>query len=301
MSLARYLGRDSLAIFLFHGVVEDNPHPIRNYTRKHLARDFFIQCMDELKQAGTPLSMDDVMDHCVEKEAFPPNAYAITFDDGFENNYTVAAPVLSDFGIPATFYLTTGFVDGNAMSWIDRIEYCLEEGGLVSPVLPWNDRPSPIRSIGDAIAVLQEIRTQVKQSPDMDVEGLIQSLFDQCGVAPIWASDDPLDKKMSWDQVKALHDDADFIVGGHTHTHAIMSFLSPDELGSEIDMSIALLREKAGIISKHYSYPEGLAHCYSDEVVRQLKLRGIECCPTAIGGTNTIESDLFHLRRVMVD
>ena len=56
----------------------------------------------------------------------PRNAYAITFDDGFENNYSLAAPILDDFNLPATFYFSTDFIENNSMSWIDKIEYCVE-------------------------------------------------------------------------------------------------------------------------------------------------------------------------------
>jgi peptidoglycan/xylan/chitin deacetylase (PgdA/CDA1 family) len=300
MSLKHRLHDNALSIFLFHGVVKGNEHPVRNYTSKHIAEDDFVRHMKELSAAGVALSMDEVLDRCREGVSFPPKAFAITFDDGFENNISVAAPVLADFSIPATFYLTSGFVDGNAMSWIDRIEYCLEEAGDVTVQLPWNDGLSRITSAGDAIRVLDEIRREVKASPEMDVEGLVAMLFDQCGVEPIRSSDDSLDLKMTWKQVRELDADPAFTVGGHTHTHAIMSYLSPSALDREIDISLDLLRDRAGIVSRHYSYPEGQADHYSEEVILALKNRGIECCPTAIDGVNEQGSDPFHLKRIMV-
>jgi hypothetical protein len=50
----------------------------------------------------------------------------------------------------------------------------------------------------------------------------------------------------------------------------------------------------------HYSYPEGLAHCYSDEVISCLQKHGITCSPTAIEGTNDVKTDLFNLKRITV-
>ena len=66
------------------------------------------------------------MDHVKRQIPFPDNAFALTFDDGFENNYTVAAPIMKDLDLQATFYVTTGFIEHNTMSWTDRVEYCLE-------------------------------------------------------------------------------------------------------------------------------------------------------------------------------
>lgn len=304
MSVARHLREDSLAIFLFHGVVEEHVHGIRNYTRKHLHKDFFASCLAELNRSGRSLGMDDVVEHCRAGEPFPPNSFAVTFDDGFENNFSIAAPMLGDACIPTTFYVTTGFVDANAMSWIDRIEYAVEQAlvqrGSATLRLSSANAPIHIGSVPEAMGALDMLRAEVKRAPDLDVERLVASIFEQCRITPITASDDPLDRKMSWQQVAALQASPDFLVGGHTHTHAIMSFLSPADLEAEIDTSLGLLREKAGVSSRHYSYPEGLAHCYNSIVIDQLERRGVVCCPTAIEGTNTAETGLFHLRRIMV-
>ncbi|MCH8260874.1 MAG: polysaccharide deacetylase family protein, partial [Planctomycetes bacterium] len=92
-------------MYLFHGVVDQHDAPVRNYTRKHISTRTFSRVLDSLKQAGTPVSMDQIVEHHTTRESLPAKAFAITFDDGFENNYSVAAGVLQAFGIPATFYL----------------------------------------------------------------------------------------------------------------------------------------------------------------------------------------------------
>ena len=45
----------------------------------------------------------------------PPRALSITFDDGYANNATVAAPILKRLGLHATFFIATGFLDGGRM------------------------------------------------------------------------------------------------------------------------------------------------------------------------------------------
>jgi len=47
----------------------------------------------------------------------PAGLAAITFDDGLRNNCTVALPILREYGIPATVYVTVGFL-GGASPWI---------------------------------------------------------------------------------------------------------------------------------------------------------------------------------------
>lgn len=301
MNPARRLDEHRLAIFLFHGVVERSDYAVRNYTRKHLLADTFESVIRSLVRVGTPMSMDDVTAHIEAAGPFPPRSFAITFDDGFENNLSVAAPILSDLGVPATFYITSNFVENGAMSWIDRIEVCFERAQPGRVRLPWRAEPAAFATPADKIHLLDEIRARVKADSTIDRDGLISDLFDQCGVAEIHTSGDPLDGKLTWPQVRELGEHSLFTVGGHSHTHATLSFLSEADLHAEIATSINMLRERAGIESCHYSYPEGLDYCYSAGVIEELRSFGIRCCPTAIDGLNDERTGLFHLRRIMVD
>lgn len=300
-SFAAQLSEDKLAIFLFHGVVHENTYTIRNYTNKHIDQQDFAALVQLLGERGMPLSLDEVIAHHRTGTPFPPHAFAITFDDGFENNASVAAPILDDANIPATFYITTDFVASNRMSWIDRIEFAFELVDTVSLTFPWRETKVTAVSSEDMKNLLDEIRSKVKSEVTIDPDSFATDIQRQCKLPETWSNVDPIDQKMSWDQVRALNDAPLFQVGGHTHTHATMSFLSPDALADEIDTSISLLTANAGVPPAHYSYPEGLAHCYSNTVIDALKARGVVCCPTAENGVNDISTDLFHLRRIFVN
>lgn len=288
-----------LTIFLFHGVIERQQHQVRNYTRKHLPAADFQAMLEGVGRAGHAMSMDDVVRICRSGESFPKGAFAITFDDGFENNLTVARPILNRLGIPATVYVTSRFIDENGMSWIDRIEYAMEFVSAGVLTFPWSERAVSFATAAEKIAILGDIRTHVKSTPDLDVDAFVSGIFRQLDLEEIRSSRDQLDQKMTWDQVRDWCADG-FLVGGHSHTHAILSFLSTSQLEREIDISLTMMSDKAGIVTPHYSYPEGLAHCYSEGVIQMLKGRGIMCCPTAIDGINHPGADPFHLRRVMV-
>lgn len=294
------LSPDGVAIFLLHGVVAGAPRPVRNYTRKHIPRDDFAGFLKGLKAAGRALSMDEVLAHLEAGEAFPPNAFAITFDDGFRNNLTVAAPVLADLDIPATFYVTTDFVASNRMSWIDRIEWAVEAVPSVALRLPWAEAVSRASAPAEKRALLDDVRRNVKSNHALDADALATDIQAQCGLPETWSSDDELDRKLDWAEVRELASDSRFIVAGHSHTHPILAFLDDRRLAAELDTSLALLAEKAGIGNVHYAYPEGLAHCYSDRVIEALKARGIRCSPTAEDGINDAATDPFRLRRIFV-
>jgi peptidoglycan/xylan/chitin deacetylase (PgdA/CDA1 family) len=290
----------SVTLFLFHGVIESQQHRVRNYTRKHLPAEEFHAILEALGRRGKAVSMDDVAACCAAGRPFPRGAFAITFDDGFENNVSVARPILDRLGIPAMIYVTSRFVDEGGMSWIDRIEWAFERVATGNVRLPWSPKVAKFDTPSSKIAMLDEIRREVKSNSRIDSDGLVTEIFRQLDLAEVHTSDDPLDKKMTWEQVRGWVAPG-FSIGGHSHTHAILSHLPATKLAWELDTSLSLLRERAGIVTPHYSYPEGLAHCYSPQVIAALKQRGITCCPTAIDGTNRPSTDPFHLRRVMVN
>ena len=296
----QYLSPDGLAIYLFHGVVPERHSGVRNYTLKHLGSGEFTEICSALADQGEPVDLESALAMLAGEEDLPPNAFLFSFDDGFRNNLTVAAPILERFEIPAVVYCTTGFVGENGTSWVDLIEEALERTSQRELRLPWRDISLPCGSVEERIAMVEEVRSVVKSKPEADPYEIAGEIRDAAGVGP-FEPDPELDQKLSWDEVRELASSDLFTVGGHGHTHRILSYLDDGELEDEIDTSMELLGRELEQPIRHYSYPEGMGHCYSDQVINALKQRGIVSSPTAIDGINRPGADPFHLRRVMVD
>ena len=287
---------DGVSIFLFHGVIPATEPGVRNYTRKHMTVAAFTAILDRLCRAGTPVSMPAVVAATLAGAPLPSPAFAVTFDDGFENNVSIAAPLLEARGVPATFYVTTQFVDANAASWIDRIEFGVERAEPACATLPGAVAPSTLGTPQNKIAFLDDVRRIVKADRRLDPYAVADALLKELGVT--FETDPMLDQKMTWTQVRDVAHHRLFTVGGHGHTHRILEFLDDAHLEGEVTTSLRLLREYAGVRTQHYSYPEGLAHCYSDRVIGVLRRHGIVCAPTAEPGVNRIGDDLFRLKRI---
>ena len=296
------LSQEKIAIFLFHGVINKNEYAIRNYTNKHIESKLFEGYLSELLAVGgNPMTMDQIL-LCIEhKVPFRPNSFALTFDDGFENNVSIAGPILERYEVPAMIYLTTDFVENNSMSWIDRVEYAVEKTNYSTIKLKEFSSPIKIDTVSNKISFLKLIRSYVKNTQDCNALNFSSQICAKLDIEDNINSDDPLDKKLSWSQVKKIHESNGlFSFGGHSHTHPILSFLPPTELANELDMSFTLLKNRAGIGPIHYSYPEGLSHCYSKLVIDELQARGVRCCTTAIDGLNSFDTNPFELKRVFV-
>lgn len=295
----RWLAPGRLAIFLFHGVIPERRSGVRNYTEKHVDAGTFRTILMGLAELGTAIDADYAIAALADDEPLPDHAFMITFDDGFHNNVAVAAPILEELRVPACFYVTSGFVEEGTASWIDMIEFAVEHAARDSLRLPWEAAARSIRTMDQKIELLDEVRHVAKTLEDLDPYDLAAELQEQSGSGP-FEPDPALDRKLSWADVAALHATDRFVVGGHSHTHRVLSHLPRPELEREVDTSLALVEAAIGERVRHYSYPEGLSHCYSDEVIEVLKERGIVCSPTAEPGVNAVGADLFRLKRVLV-
>jgi len=295
------LGKNNFVIFLFHGVVEHSNYEVRNYTKKHLRKNEFEKFIEGLKLKGNPISMEEVLFNYQNKIKYRPFSYAITFDDGFENNYTNAAPILDNYNQKATFYISTDLIENNTITWTDKIEFCLEniQCGVIK--LPWEIDEISFTDKITKISIMKNLRNYLKSNLDINPSEIVDYFYKKFKIDPKECGNSELDKKMNWDQVKNLNNHSNFIVAGHSNRHLSLTSLSSNDLEKEIETSLKLLSEKGHVRSHHYSYPEGQEIDYSDNVIKCLKEKEIKCCPTAIPGVNNNKTNLFHLKRIMVD
>jgi len=105
---------------------------------------------------------------------------------------------------------------------------------------------------------------------------------------------------MSWANVKSIHSNKLFIIGGHSKNHNILSHLKSKELISDITFTIREINKKLKSKIKHFSYPEGVKGTYGTREINLLKKNGIKVCPSAEFGINDQMSDLFNLKRITV-
>jgi len=251
-----------------------------------------------LKRNGTPISMDDLIKNIDSGKDFNDKSFAITFDDGFYNNYSIAMPILKKMKIPATFYVTSDFIDKNLTSWIDRIEIAVNSLSygkieISKKKLEFN------KSQKSKIKFLDNLRKIIKNNRKIDPYKITNKILKDLNYKKeILHSNNILDKKMSWSQVKRMDSQKLFTIGGHSKTHRILSFLSSEDVKKEINQSLRILEKNLKRKIVHYSYPEGLKHTFSKREISLLKAKGVKCCPSAESGINYKNADLFKLKRI---
>src|SRR5262245_53981123 len=100
-------------ILTYHGFTDQPSFDgVVDHQRMRLHVGAFLRHAQHLVAHYNVVSLSTLIEHCRSGRAVPKNTIAITFDDGYRSCYTLAHPVLVEFGLPATFFLSTDFVFG---------------------------------------------------------------------------------------------------------------------------------------------------------------------------------------------
>jgi len=145
---------------------------------------------------------------------------AITFDDGFLNNASSAAPLLAEFGFTATIFLATGFIGTHRWMWTDRLESALHRTAKADFRPALLGETLSLSNVAVRRHALQRLKANLKTLHWHEAEMHVGNLERELEVDPIppWG----LYRFMAWDDVRRLRD-AGFEIGAHTVNHAILS------------------------------------------------------------------------------
>jgi peptidoglycan/xylan/chitin deacetylase (PgdA/CDA1 family) len=292
--------KNELSILLYHGVSNLIPKGIENASNKHISQNAFHKQMSYIKKHCNLLSMDDVLE-CLCIGKFPEKSVAITFDDGFKNNYSVAAPILDELQLPATFYFCSGIINTDRMFWVDEIEDCINRSKVKHIDISLGNRIQKfsLENNNSKLEALIKIKDYCKKQGSDITSVLIKELQGKTQIVPSVESSDNY-KKMNWKEVCEMDRNKLFIIGGHSMYHDILTALSDEQMREDVETSIEVMENKLGHKITHYSYPEGQKHHYSNKVISVLKSKGIKCSPSAVCGLNDVTENPFHLKRIMV-
>lgn len=236
-------------VLMYHSIVED-PRATAESIGVSQASHAFDLHMRALAQRFHPVSIDQVASFAMGEGALPPRAVAVTFDDGFRDNFDVALPILARYGIPAAFYILVGAVDSGAPPWYCRIRWAFGNTAKTVWTVPGQDQSF---SLSDP-AAKQRARSLAwdlgAAKSGSDQEAFVESIENGLEVS-LPASKAAM---MSWDEARALRR-AGHIVGAHTMTHPNLAHIRPEEVAREVAESKARLEEELKEPVEHFSYP----------------------------------------------
>lgn len=289
--LALRLRRGNPLILMYHGVTREPRRGLRNCEGKHVGVDRFVEQLRFIKTHRRVLPLAELVDGVVKGTSLR-DAVALTFDDGYENNVTQAAPVLADLGLPATFFLATGYIDAARWMWVDRLEFALDRTERKALTL----EGMPPISLEDRPRALGALKKLAKQQPEAAVSRLVVRVDEQCGT-PADAPEGDY-RFMTWAQARALKAGG-FEVGAHTVNHPILSRVELAQGEQEMVDSRDAIRRELGACSEVFCYPNGKASDYTPDIMERAARHFYAALATNRGPAQA--SERYQLRRIGVD
>ncbi len=221
----------------------------------------------------------------------PSRTACITFDDGYADNAEVALPILKKYGLSATFFVATGFLDGGRM-WNDTViesirraesgELDLNEIGLgVISLQSTDERVAAINQLLSRLKYLEPEERQDKVDAIAHISGAIL----------------PEGLMMTSTQVKALAEEG-MEIGAHTVSHPILASVSPAKARREIAEGKERLEAITGLPVCTFAYPNGKAGVdYRREHVEMVHDLSFTAAVTTERGVATRNTDRYQLPR----
>lgn len=183
---------------------------------------------------------------------------AITFDDGYADNLHAALPVLEHFKMPATIFLSTGWIGRTDGFWWDRLAEILLEPATLPGSLDmkpldyrWTARSSRRRERHALHLALWERLRNLEDDVREDILGRLARWAGRAMPAEAAA------RPMTADEVARLAASPLIEIGGHSLTHRAMSDLSPARQREEIEQSGRDCERLTGTRPRSFAYPFG--------------------------------------------
>jgi len=284
---------DRLLVLGYHNVADTPAFPLGGQE----GIDGFRAQVRFLARAARPYTVGDALDRLARGAPLGPRAVALTFDDGYADNVTLAAEVLAHHGVPATFFCVPEFLDGAARPWWERLAWaCLaarrSEVTVEGERIPLGDEAQRRAARRRISAHLLPLRHDERLRR---LEALVAELDP--------AGEDPSARLMTdWDGARRLAATG-FEIGSHSLRHARLANEPADVQAADLAAARRRLQEGTGRPVPVLAYPHGTAADFDDHSRAAAAAAGHTHAVTTISGwvdRRGARDRRFDVPRIMV-
>jgi len=294
--------RDDVRILAYHRVMEAvDPDGFRfDPELISASRDQFRDQLSIVARRYSPMRFDELV-RCLEHgRRLPKRAVLITFDDGYDDNYRIAYPLLRDAGLSAMFFVSTGHLDSGrpyAYDWLVYMLCVTTEARVVAPELDidWA-LPSDLAS---RRALAARFLDRIKTLPAVEQQALIERLQRDWSLPAEAGHRDCT--PMTWAQAREMHAGG-MEFGSHGVHHRMLAKLPPAEMRAELEESKRAIERELGAEAIAISYPVGGNDAYDAAVMGAARELGYRLACSYLAGPEALHpASRYELRRIPVE
>lgn len=263
----------------------------------------FRQHLQQLKQLFTILPLSEWVERQQSGQAIPSNACAITFDDGWADNYEYAFPIIQQEQVPVTLFAVSDMIGGTQQFWPNRVArlftHCsTEQLNELNWLAPFLQAATIKRSNGGATEALNAeqisaVIQQLKSLPDNLIASHLLEAEAELGI-----DNDTSQPLVNWQQLREMSDSGLVEIGSHTSHHfRLQQSLDPAVMASEIIDSQQRLQDELNKPVDLFCYPNGDVCPEAIKLVREHYKAAVT---TQRGINSNAGQDLHQLLRIGV-
>ena len=256
-----------------------------------------------LKRHFQPVRLDHWILAARNNAPLPERAFAITFDDGWADNFEYAYPVLTEEDVPATIFVVSDLVGTGCLFWPERLGLLLQQGLARHAAQLYSfsefawlralDMPMPSSGRELDPERLDRIINGAKRDDDATLCGRVDAMASRLGDA----GSSGAAQILSWEQIRTMAGSGLISVGSHTRRHTRLSdALTPERLHDEIAGSRLVIESNAGCEAPLFCYPNGDVTATVRSLVAEHYLAACSTLP----GWHSIAADRYMIRRISV-
>ena len=302
-SLLRDLRAGEIPILAYHRVFDIGEETTFSFDPDLVSASCaaFTWQMQYLRDRHHPITFQTLLHVMDGKEELPSRPVIVSFDDGYDDNYLNAFPVLRSLEMPATIFVSTGYIGSGKPFWFDLVAHIMHHapaGILTVKALGINlsldaSRDSRRMAASRVVGALK----RVSNAQRLDILAWLEREYG----AAVRVADFRLSRPLDWNQIREMSA-AGIEFGSHTVSHPILSRLDDGELQQELAQSKRRLEQELNKPAPVLAYPVGGPEEFNDKVVRAAIAVGYRLGVSYMPGVNRLGAmDRFRVRRQHVE
>lgn len=241
------------------------------------------------------ISLKDSANQCLRKSSRDKMQVALTFDDGYYDNYEIVYPILKARGIPATFFIVTDYIGKSRALWDFEVANILHNSKLHN--IRIGDEFICQNLLQSKSMFILSIINKMKSLNYINRQEILNALKEGAGSKIRNCSDN---RCMTWQQLKEMSEHG-MDIGSHSFSHPSLSRISIDEAMQEIKESKDMIENNIGKDCLHFAFPYGSRSDYNQKLIDYTRECGFQACLINIHGYNHIKKNIFCFKRIIME
>ena len=294
-----WINRNKLLVLAYHGIY-DGPKTFNLLPETFVHVDDMTAQLKFIKKRYNVVSPADVLDSIERGSILPPNSALVTFDDGYESFYRLAAPVLAGLRIKTIVFIPTRYMDRHEPFWFDILWYFIQYSSYEN--LQWLgsllniDMTNRNRALIKKPAFSRMKRMPLEKRDDLMIS-VTQRVQEYSGSRSAMIS---LFYPMNYEQARYLSNNGDVFLGGHTHSHTILSAISETEAAEEIKINKEKIEQSLNKACVFFAYPNGKEYDFNQTHKDILMNIGYKAAFSLTQKRSLINKDPFDISRIHI-